>query len=335
MTNPVDTAIDVFHHLHAWVFESWVLPIVRALELTAFSSEAFDGTELFLLGLLQISSLWILIRPLEKYFPAEDIESLQDRRIDWLYTLFHRLGGFALLSFCTLTPFIDALESELRLHGFERWQIEDLLLFLTPNESSATLLQAAWLSFFLYFIVLDFIGYWLHRGQHRINLWWQLHALHHANTRMSLWSDNRNHLLDDLIIAAILALCALFIGVEPEQFIALTMLSKMLQSWQHANVRVLFKRFIWLNRLTDYAGLMLVGPQFHRTHHGISSGNEDFYRGCNFGVVLPWWDFLFATAQLKAPFEATGVSDQLSGRDYGQTLWRQQKLGVLRLFGKA
>jgi sterol desaturase/sphingolipid hydroxylase (fatty acid hydroxylase superfamily) len=312
----IDTLLNAFHGLHASVFETCVLPIVRATGQTAFSSEAFDGTETFLLGLLEIALLYCLIRPLEKWRPVEAHENPQDRQTDIAYTLLHRLGGFALISFAVLTPWLDGIEGELRLLGIARFQLDEMPFFST----------SPLLLFVIYMVTFDFVGYWIHRAQHRVNLWWQLHALHHANTSMSLWSDNRNHLLDDVLLDIIIAMVAWLIGVEPAQYVILVMVTRLLQSLQHANVRLSFG---WLGER------LLVSPQFHRVHHAISSGNEGRAMGCNFGVVLPWWDVLFGTASFNAPLEATGVRDALHGRDYGNTFWSQQRLGFLRLLGKA
>lgn len=44
---------------------------------------------------------------------------------------------------------------------------------------------------------------------------------------------------------------------------------------------------------------------------------------------------LFRTADFKQRFDATGVRDQLpeeGAHDYGQGFWRQQWLGLTRLF---
>jgi sterol desaturase/sphingolipid hydroxylase (fatty acid hydroxylase superfamily) len=55
------------------------------------------------------------------------------------------------------------------------------------------------LTFVLYAIILDWADYWRHRLSHRFGWWWALHSLHHAQRQMTFWSDDRNHLLDDLI----------------------------------------------------------------------------------------------------------------------------------------
>jgi sterol desaturase/sphingolipid hydroxylase (fatty acid hydroxylase superfamily) len=311
-----DTVTQLFNTIHTFIFETFVLPIVRATDQSAFTSEAFDGTETFLIGVIEIALLYCLIRPLEKWRPAETIEHAQDRRTDIVYTLVHRLGIFALISFTLLTPLLDEMESKLRIISISRFQLDGLDF----------LAQAPLLLFISYFICLDFVGYWFHRAQHRLNAWWQLHALHHANTSMSVWSDNRNHVLDDLILDILMGVVAWFIGVEPAQYVLLVMVTRFLQSLQHANVVLPFG---WLGER------LLVSPRFHRVHHSVESGYDGPARGCNFGVVLPWWDILFGTAAFNAPIEATGVRDAAEGRDYGVGFWSQQRLGFLRLVGKA
>ncbi|RZJ12391.1 MAG: fatty acid hydroxylase, partial [Haliea sp.] len=80
-----------------------------------------------------------------------------------------------------------------------------------------------------------------------------------------------------------------------------------------------------------------------RLHHSIGIGHETpvgegIVRpgGHNFGVLLPWWDQLFGTANFELRYDPTGVRDQVEqGRDYGRGFWSQQWLGLKRLFGNA
>jgi sterol desaturase/sphingolipid hydroxylase (fatty acid hydroxylase superfamily) len=176
-------------------------------------------------------------------------------------------------------------------------------------------------SLVIYLVVFDFFAYWLHRGQHGIGLWWRLHSLHHAQRQMSMWSDNRNHFLDDMLVDVLLVLLAQLIGVAPEQFIAIVALTQLSESLQHANVRLSFGRLgerLW------------VSPRFHRLHHSIHFSEQ------NYGVLLPWWDQLFGTANFQHKLEPTGVPDQIEQqRDYGRGLWSQQWQGLKRLLGRA
>ena len=174
-------------------------------------------------------------------------------------------------------------------------------------------------SFILYLIVFDFANYWVHRAQHGSNAWWALHSLHHSQRQMTMWSDNRNHVLDDVVTTLLLSMLALLIGVGPGQFVALVALSQLSESLQHANFKCSFG--FWGDRLW-------VSPRFHRLHHSIGVGHETqgphTLGGHNFGVLLPCWDMLFKTASFQNRYDPTGVRDQVEqGRDYGRGFWAQ------------
>jgi sterol desaturase/sphingolipid hydroxylase (fatty acid hydroxylase superfamily) len=119
--------------------------------------------------------------------------------------------------------------------------------------------------------------------------------------------------------------------------VAVTQLS---ESLQHANTRV------WFGRIGDR---LWISPRFHRLHHSVGLGHESYGHeqvlvngrspalgGHNFGVLLPWWDMLFGTANFRATYEPTGLRDQVEqGRDYGRGFWLQQWRGLQRLVGRA
>ncbi|MFN7572609.1 MAG: sterol desaturase family protein [Betaproteobacteria bacterium] len=310
---------DAFDAAQTWLFETLVQPLVYQFGLMAHLEEAYAATEWFLLGLVQIAVLYALLRPLEKWFPAEPWADRHGTGVDIIYTLLHRLGGFALLVFALLTPLTDAVARLLREADYTPLQLDRLW----PGVTDVPVV-----SFLLYLLVLDFVDYWIHRGQHRFRWWWALHALHHSQRKMSFWSDSRNHLLDDFIRDAIRAAVALAIGVAPGQFVLLVIASKMLQSLHHANVPWTY----------GPAGALLVSPIFHRRHHSIGYGHEGLRYGCNFAVLFPLWDVLFATAQWQREVEPTGIRDQLpapegQAREYGRGFWAQQWLGLKRMVG--
>ncbi len=176
------------------------------------------------------------------------------------------------------------------------------------------------------------LDYWYHRLSHTYRWWWSLHSLHHSQRQMTLWSDNRNHLLDDMLRDVVFAVAALAVGVEPSQYVLLVALSQLLQSLQHANLRLHFGAL---------GERLLVSPRFHRTHHAVGLGHEAIGRpaklgGCNYGVIFPWWDMLFRTAVFTDTYSPTGVRDQMpppagKGRDYGAGFLSQQWYGIKRL----
>jgi len=172
-------------------------------------------------------------------------------------------------------------------------------------------------SFLIYLVLLDFVDYLYHRASHTVHWWWQLHALHHSQTVMTAWSDNRNHLLDDIMRAVLLAFVALVFGVSPGQFILLVAFSQFIQSWQHANIKVDLGK----------AQYLLVSPMFHRMHHAVGYGHEAIGKpgvlgGCNFGILFPWWDMLFKTAIFPKAVYPTGVRNLVLSQNVLTQQWQ-------------
>jgi sterol desaturase/sphingolipid hydroxylase (fatty acid hydroxylase superfamily) len=315
--NPLDWLGRGVQHAQQWLFETAVQPVLFAMGWMRHAEELFDVTEWVVLGALEVAVLAVVLSALERRWPAEPVTDRAAVRTDVLYTLLHRLGGFALLTFALLEPLIDHLEGELRLLGFSRLNVDQLVPGVT---------DVPWVSFVIYLLLFDLVDYWLHRAQHRIGWWWSLHAVHHSQRQMTFWSDDRNHLLDDLLRDAVMAVVAIAIGVGPEQFVLLVIAGRVLESLQHANLRL---------RFPGALEAMLVSPSWHRLHHAIGYGHEGPARGVNFAVLFPVWDHLFGTADRRPGFVPTGIRDQLDGRDYGRGFWSQQWLAFARWVGRA
>lgn len=318
----IQTFSDLFATAQGWLFETLVQPLVFQLGLGEFVEEAFTGTEWFLVGVCELAVLFIVLRPLESWIPVHAISDRHARWNDFIYTALHRLGAFSILVFFLLDPTLAYFSELLHWEGWGTFNLDDIW----PGVTDRPLI-----SFLLYLIVLDFCDYWYHRAQHGWRWLWALHSLHHSQQNMNLWSDDRNHLLDDLVRDVLMGIVALAIGVLPGQYIFLVSISRMVQSLQHANVRIHF------GRLGEY---LLVSPRFHRLHHAIGIGHESHGRfslgGHNFAVLFPVWDVLFRTMHVGTGFAMTGVRDQLpppsgKGRDYGRGFWAQQWLGLKRL----
>ena len=304
---------EAFVVAQAWLFESWVQPLLFKLDLMPHAEAVYEGLGVAMMGVLEIGVLCLLLKPLEAWRPVEQWTEKHTVRADVIYTWLHRLGVLPLLIFLVLVVPVDELDAWLRMHDMVRPNIEDLIPGLERNSIGA---------FVISLLIIDCVEYGLHRAQHRFNWWWALHSLHHSQRQMTFWADDRNHIVDDLITAAAVALVALAIGVPSEQYFALIVASRMIESLSHANARVSFG---WLG------DRLLVSPRFHRTHHAIGVGHEGRYQGCNFATLFPVWDVLFRTANFTSAWEPTGIRDQLDGRDYGIGFWRQQWLGLVRL----
>ena len=307
-----------------WLFVTLVQPLLWHLHLMDMDDLAYDNLLWVVAGALQVALVYLVLRPLERLAPLERWENRRGIGPDVFYTLVNRLGLVPLLFFLTLQPVFDHLLAWMHLHGWDNLNLDALW----PRMQLHPLL-----GFVIYLVVLDFAGYWYHRLQHQIGWWWELHAVHHSQRKLSLWADDRNHFVDDALQAAFFAALALFIGVPPGQFIGLALLGGALQSLQHANVRIGFGRI---------GERLLVSPRFHRLHHAVGfghelgHGNRSRLYGCNFGVLLPWWDQLFGSADFDTAPRATGVREQMPapegrGEDYGRGVWTQQWLGLRRM----
>ena len=314
--NAFTSAISAaYASVQEFLFANLVAPVLYQFDLMAWAEDVFDGLDWFLFGCIQIFLIIVVLRTWERLAPAEKQERFaKASRADVLYTLFHRLGIFHGLVFITLSGFFFGVDSILHDFRFDRLNVESWWPGVTSIPA---------ISFLIYLVLLDFVDYLYHRASHVFNWWWQLHALHHSQTVMTAWSDNRNHILDDIMRAVVMSFVALMFGVSPGQFILLIALSEFIQSWQHANIKTHL----------GPAKYLLVSPMFHRMHHAVGYGHEakgkpGVLGGCNFGVLFPWWDMLFRTAIFPKEVYPTGVRNLT----VSQNILTQQWQGLVHAF---
>jgi sterol desaturase/sphingolipid hydroxylase (fatty acid hydroxylase superfamily) len=322
--------IDLFEKVQGWLFESAIQPILFSFGLGSFLEDGYRATGWLLVGFVQIAAMLAIIGPLQRWRPVEPLADPGSVRTDVLYTLVHRLGIFRVALFFSVEPLFDQLFGWLRVKGVGTVHIDQFMAGVADHPFASAV---------LYLIVFDFFEYWIHRGQHAMEWWWSLHSLHHSQRQMTMWSDNRNHLLDDVIRDSLLVILGQMIGVGPGQFVFIVAVTQLSESLQHANLRM---HFGWLGER------LWISPLFHRLHHSIGAGHEtksegellEYGRspalgGHNFGVLMPWWDMLFGTASFERRYDPTGIRDQVeTGREYGRGFWAQQWLGLLRLVGR-
>jgi len=309
---------DWFVLIQGWLFDTLVQPVLFELGLASYVEMGFEGIEFALLGVIELTIAYALMRPLEAWWPAERWTQRRAVRVDVIYSVLNRLGIVPLAVFALLAPGFMELESWLRFHDIIPRQLEDWLPGLDRHPLA---------SFFIYLVILDFAEYWRHRLSHTFRWWWALHGIHHSQRQMSFWTDSRNHLLDDLIAGLWFACLSLLIGVPPGHFLGLLIALRLVENLSHTNTRLGF------GRLGDY---LIVGPRYHRWHHALDlPGDLRYRRGCNFAILLPAWDILFGTLYLEKELPPTGIheisNEEIAARD---NFWAQQKLGLI-LFWKA
>jgi sterol desaturase/sphingolipid hydroxylase (fatty acid hydroxylase superfamily) len=309
-TLPFDTAAG-------WLQEHVVLPLLYQLGLMRWEEVAFGWSLFAVYGAAQVMVTYAICVPLERLRP---VERWADRRavgVDILYTFIARVGLLPLVTFVLFYHAQVALNGFLTDRGVVPPTLERLFPFLLGRPV---------LTFLLYVVILDFAEYWRHRLSHVFNWWYALHALHHAQRQMTFWSDDRNHLLDDLIGFTWFFVVALLIGIPPMQFPLLVLLLRLIESLSHANTRISFGRI---------GERLIVSPRFHRAHHGMLAAG---LASVNYGAVLPWWDMLFRTADFSRAFVATGdptAEEALASGGYAAQQWSGLRRMLRTLAGRA
>ena len=144
-------------------------------------------------------------------------------------------------------------------------------------------LEPLWLAIFVAFIVQDFTGYWMHRLNHRVNMFWNRHIIHHSSEEFNLSCALRQSISETFKFSAIFMIPAALFGIPVEIFIILGPIHLFMQFWYHT-------------RLIDKMGFLeyiLVTPSHHRVHHAINPE----YLDRNYSQILIIWDKLFNTFQ--------------------------------------
>src|SRR6185312_7153251 len=143
------------------------------------------------------------------------------------------------------------------------------------------------------------------------------HSLHHSQRRVTAWTDDRNHILDELLVNLVLAVFAQFVGVQPDDFVLILIVGRLVESFSHVGLDL---GFGWLG------ARLLVAPRFHRLHHALADAHDR-----NFAAVFPIWDVLFGTARFDLPPRPTGVDDREIDADNARG-WLGQQVRVFRRF---
>ncbi len=303
---------DPFDRL-AGLIQEWILiPLLYAIGLMSWEDVAFGWALFAVYGAFQVAIVFAICVPLEKWRPVEHWPDSKAVWVDVLYTVLTRVGVLPLFTFVLF------YSVQVQVHG---WIADAGLVQPTLERLVPFLYGQPVLTFICYAIILDCAEYWRHRLSHMFRWWYALHSLHHAQRQMTFWSDDRNHVLDDIIAFVWFGVIALLIGVPPLQFPLLVLVLRSLESLSHANARVSFG---WIG------DRLLISPRFHRLHHGVRAAGR---RSCNYGSVLPWWDMLFRTADFTPAYVRTG--DPSGEEALATGTWAQQQMAGLRRFGRA
>jgi alkylglycerol monooxygenase len=159
-----------------------------------------------------------------------------------------------------------------------KWLVEHIGIFEIQN---------VWLVYVITFIVIDFKGYWQHRWEHKINILWNRHVIHHSSEEFNLACGLRQTISTVFSYFAFLLAPAALVGVPVEVIATVAPLHLFLQFWYHTR---LIGNMGWLEHV-------IVTPSHHRVHHAV---NKE-YMDKNLGQIFIIWDKLFGTFQKELP----------------------------------
>lgn len=158
------------------------------------------------------------------------------------------------------------------------WMVRHLAVF----EIQSTV----WL-YLLAFIGLDFAGYWSHRFNHVVNLFWNRHIIHHSSEEFNLSCALRQSISAIVGIYFFLYIPMAIVGIPAEVVGLIAPIHFFAQFWYHTR---LIGRMGWLEHI-------IVTPSHHRVHHAINPE----YIDKNFSEIFIVWDKWFGTFQEELP----------------------------------
>ena len=154
--------------------------------------------------------------------------------------------------------------------------------FLFEKISMISLPNTFWL-WIVAFICIDFAQYWIHRLKHKVNIFWNIHVIHHSSEEFNLACALRQSISNLIGFTAVFLIPAAIVGIPYKIISILTPLHLFGQFWYHT-------RHIGKLGVLEY---IIVTPSQHRVHHSINPE----YIDKNLSSIFCVWDRIFGTFQ--------------------------------------
>lgn len=167
----------------------------------------------------------------------------------------------------------DVLGLSVAVVGYD-WLVRRVAIFETGT---------AWYVFVIAFVAKDLAGYWIHRIEHTVNIFWNRHIIHHSSEEFNLSCALRQSISEVFSFVGIFLLPAALVGVPTQVIAVIAPVQLFAQFWYHTRM---IGKMGWLERI-------IVTPSHHRVHHAINVE----YLDKNFGQVFILWDKWFGTFQ--------------------------------------
>lgn len=133
-------------------------------------------------------------------------------------------------------------------------------------------------------VLLDLVAYGWHRANHRIDILWRFHQVHHSDPTFTTSTGVRFH-PGELLLSLPLRLSAVvLLGAPPAAVLAFEMVFGFANLVEHGDINV-------PRGVEKRLGRVCVTPALHRWHHTTVRPHRD----TNFGTLFSVWDRLFGT----------------------------------------
>src|SRR5262249_40517601 len=137
------------------------------------------------------------------------------------------------------------------------------------------------ISFLIFWVLSDAIGYWIHRWEHHNPILWCFHSVHHAQTSLTFVTSFRNHLFEQLFINLLMYVPLMLLGMPKWYWAPAMLIQNVFEGLQHSDLKWRYGKLYPI----------LVSPVFHLIHHSPDRARHD----SNYGKILSIWDYLFGT----------------------------------------
>ncbi len=154
------------------------------------------------------------------------------------------------------------------------WMVSNLALFE---------IEATWALVLIAFVGKDFAGYWNHRIEHVVNVFWNRHIIHHSSEEFNLACALRQSISGITSIFVIFYLPMAILGVPTEIIAIVAPIHLFSQFWYHTTL---------INKM-GFLEYIIVTPSHHRVHHAINPE----YLDKNYSQIFIIWDKIFGTFQ--------------------------------------
>ncbi|PTX97575.1 sterol desaturase family protein [Verrucomicrobia bacterium LW23] len=233
--------------------------------------------------------LTVVFWPLERMFPARPGQPYF--RAEWLVDTTFFFGQYLVWSSLVLTflyyaqDAVNALPSlgiQAWAHGLPWWVQACIVLVLS-----------------------DLGVYWGHRLQHRYDVLWRFHAVHHTSEHLDWLAAHREHPVDSIYTTLNANLPAFLLGFPLETLAGLVAFRGMWAIYIHSNVRLPIGPL----------RVLIGAPELHHWHHDRHRING------NYANLCPVLDVLFGTYRCPPHEpEAFGIAEPFPRTYLGQML---------------